>query len=417
MMNTKRTTVYALTMLVLGMVFALASAQDTTTLHVWDYYGSTSPINETTVAVFESENPGVTVKVEALGFAAFFEKLPLALTSGEVPDVVTTGLMWAPQYMAAGAYADLLPLSHGMLNGQPFEAVLPKGMLDAGRVGDAIVGMPFDFDAYAYYYRKDLFDAAGVTEIPTSWDGLAAALADVTDDSQRRSGILVDATWNSWDPVLYAFGGRYLDADGKAVFNSDEAVASLEFLRKLVADGVGIVPAPGEYTSLLTSSQAASFYNGPYMMGVLRTAAPDLSGDWRVASLPIEPEYGTHIGGTHLAIMEGSQNKELAWKFVEFMMRNENQEYLWTVSGAAPGLIPAMEGEVVSQPDPYFGDQITIPVFKQAINDGIPNPTVEAWTQVADVVNKALQQVLLNGADVQTTLDAAVADANKILDN
>lgn len=414
-MNTKRTTVFALTMLVLGMIFAPASAQDTTTLQVWDYYGTTSPINDKTVSAFESENPGVKVQVQALGFAAFFDKLPLALTSGDVPDVVTTGLMWAPQYMAAGAYADLLPLSHGMLNGQPFEAVLPKGMLDAGRVGDEIVGMPFDFDAYAFYYRKDLFDAAGVTEIPTSWDGLAAALAKVTDDSQRRYGMLVDPTWNSWDPVLYAFGGRYLDADGKAVFNSKEAVAALKFLSKLVADGVGIVPAPGEYTSLLTSSQAASFYNGPYMMGVLRTSAPDLKGDWRVASLPTEPAYGTHIGGTHLAIMQGSKHKDVAWKFIEFMMRKENQEYLWAVSGAAPALIPAMDGDVVSQPDPYFGGEITIPIFKQAINDGIPNPTVEAWTQVADVVNKALQQVLLNGDDAQTTLDAAVADANKIL--
>lgn len=415
-MNRVRALSIVVTLVVLALTVGLAAGQDAPiTLKVWDYYGSTSPINATSILAFEAEHPNIKVDVQELGFAAFFEKLPLALTSGDVPDVVTTGLMWAPQYVTSGAYADLLPLSHGMLNGKPLAEVLPKGMLDAARSNGKLYGMPFDFDAYAFYYRKDLFQAAGVDHIPTSWSDLAKALAKVADPAKGRYALVVDPSWNSWDPVLYAFGGRYLDADGNAVFNSPQAVASLTYLKKLVDDQVGIVPAPGEYTSLLSSGQAAAFYNGPYMMGVLKKSAPEQAGDWRVTSLPTEPHYGTHIGGTHLAIMAGSQHKEAAWKFIEFMMRKANQEYLWKVSGAAPALLPAMDGTVVSQPDPYFGGEVTIPVFKQAISDGIPNPTVAEWSQLADVINSALQDVLLNGADVQKSLDAAVAKAQKLL--
>ena len=384
---------------------------------VWDFYGDTTPIKPL-IEKFESENPGIKVKFEEVGWDGFWQKLPIAISSGEVPDVVTTGLMWAPEYKASGAYLDVMPLSEGMINGVPFEEVLPKGSLDAARDGESVYGIPYDFDAYALYYRADLFEEAGITEIPGTWEELAEAFKAVSDPATGRYGVLMSSEWSSWDPYLYAFGGTYLDEDGKAAFNSPEAVASIEFMKQMLDDESALLLTAdtGDTTTLVKSEQAASFINGPYMMGVLRTSAPELSGMWKVAKLPTyDGNFGTHIGGVHLSIMKDAQHPEEAWKFVEFLSRTDNAITIWTSSGAAPAQLEALESAEVTEPDAYFSDQVAISIFKETINEGVPNPTIAEWTQVATIVTDALNEVFIGDADIQTTMDAAAEKANEVM--
>jgi multiple sugar transport system substrate-binding protein len=384
---------------------------------IWDFYGDTTPIKPL-IPLFEKENPGIKVKFEEVGWDGFWQKLPIAISSGEVPDVVTTGLMWAPEYKVSGAYLDVMPLSKGVINGKKFEEVMPKGMLDAARDGDKVYGVPFDFDAYALYYRADLFEAAGIKEIPGTWDDLAKAFKKVSDPAKGVYGGTFDASWNAWDPYLYAFGGQYVDESGKAVFNSPEAVASLKFVQQMIADKSVMFQSAdtGDATTLVKSGQIASFANGPYMMGVLRTSAPELSGKWKVAKLPTQNgKFGTHIGGVHLSIMAKSKHPAEAWKFVEFLARTDSEISVWKTSGAAPAQLDALASADVTAPDPYFSNQAAITIFKETVNAGRPNPTIKEWTKVSTIVSDALAKIFVGNEDVQKTLDAAVAAANKEL--
>lgn len=394
-----------------------AEAVEAVEISVWDFYGDTTPIKPL-IEIFESENPGITVKFEEVGWDGFWQKLPIAISSGDVPDVVTTGLMWAPEYKASGAYLDVMPLSNGMINGVAFEEVLPKGSLDAARDGGSVYGIPYDFDAYALYYRADIFENAGINEVPATWEELAEAFKAVSDPAVGRYGVLMSSEWSSWDPYLYAFGGTYLDKDGKAAFNSPEAVASIKFMKQMLDDESALLLTAdsGDTTTLVKSEQAAAFINGPYMMGVLRTSAPELSGKWKVARLPTyNGNFGTHIGGVHLSIMADAQHPEEAWKFVEFLSRTDNAITIWTSSGAAPAQLEALESAEVTKPDPYFSDQAAISIFKETINQGIPNPTIKEWTQVATIVTESLNEIFIGGADIQMTMDAAVEKANTII--
>ncbi|HYF95346.1 MAG TPA: extracellular solute-binding protein [Symbiobacteriaceae bacterium] len=385
------------------------------TITVWDFYGDSTPIKPL-IPAFEKEFPNIKVKFEAVGWNGFWQKLPIAITNGDVPDVVTTGLMWAPEYKANGAYADLVPLSGGKLNGKPFDEVLPKGSMDAAKDGNKVYGMAYDFDAYAFFYRQDLFEAAGIKEIPQTWEGLAEALKKVSS-APNRYGLIVEPSWNGWDSYLYAWGGAFLDKDGKAALNSPAAVDSLTFMQKMVKDGVATTwtPDTGDLVSLLKSGKAAAFINGPYMMGVLRTAAPEMAGKWRVASLPKSKAFGSHIGGVHLSIMAKAKQPKEAWKFVEFLMRTENQVHVWKSSGAAPALLPALEHADVVKGDPYFGNQAAISIFKEAIKQGTPNPTIAEWTSVAEQIGKAVQEVLVLNKDPKTVLTDYNDKVNKIL--
>jgi len=396
---------------------APAAAGQVVEISVWDFYGDTTPIKPL-IPQFEKENPGIKVKFEEVGWDGFWQKLPIAISSGEVPDVVTTGLMWAPEYKASGAYLDVTPLSGGMINGKKFEEVLPKGSLEAAKDGDKVYGIPYDFDAYALYYRADLFEAAGIKEIPATWDELAAAFKKVSDPAKGVYGTALDAYWNSWDPYLYAFGGQYLDDSGKAAFNSPEAVKSLTFVKKMFDEqsALLITPETGDLTTLVKSGQVASFINGPYMMGVLRTSAPELSGKWKVAKLPTQDgKFGTHIGGVHLSIMAKSKHPQEAWKLVEFLSRTDNAIAVWKTSGAAPAQLEALESAEVTEPDAYFSNQSAITIFKETINAGKPNPTIKEWTKVSTIVTQSLEKIFVGGADIQATLDDGVKQSNDVI--
>ena len=384
---------------------------------IWDFYGDTTPIKPL-IPQFEKENPGIKVKFEEVGWGGFWEKLPVAISSGEVPDVVTTGLMWAPEYKVSGAYLDVMPLSNGMINGKKFEDVLPQGMLEAARDGEKVYGIPFDFDAYALYYRADLFEAAGITEIPDTWDGLAEAFKKVSDPAKGVYGVAFDTSWSSWDPYLYAFGGQYLDDSGSAAFNSPGAVASVNFIQQMLADKSALLQTAdtGDLTTLVKSGQVASFINGPYMMGVLRTSAPELSGKWKVAMLPTQNgTFGTHIGGVHLSIMAQSNHPAEAWKLVEFLNRTDSEIAVWKTSGAAPAQLDALASAEVTAPDPYFSNQAAISIFKDTVSAGRPNPTIKEWTQIATIVSDALSEIYVGNAEVQQTLDGAVEKANELM--
>ena len=394
-----------------------APAGEPVEITIWDFYGDTTPIKPL-LPQFEKENPGIKVKFEEVGWGGFWEKLPVAISSGEVPDVVTTGLMWAPEYKVSGAYLDVMPLSHGMINGKKFEDVLPQGMLEAARDGEKVYGIPFDFDAYALYYRADLFEAAGITEIPNTWDGLAEAFKKVSNPDKGVYGVAIDASWSSWDPYLYAFGGQYLDDSGKAVFNSPDAVASVKFIQQMMSDKSALLQTAdtGDITTLVKSGQIASFINGPYMMGVLRTSAPELSGKWKVAMLPTQDgKFGTHIGGVHLSIMAKSKHPAEAWKLVEFLNRTDSEIAVWKTSGAAPAQLDALASAEVTKPDPYFSNQAAISIFKDTVSAGRPNPTIKEWTQVATIVSDALSKIYVGNEDVQQTLDGAVVKVNEVV--
>lgn len=396
---------------------AAPAAGESVEITVWDFYGDTTPIKPL-LPQFEKENPGIKVTFEEVGWDGFWQKLPVAISSGEVPDVVTTGLMWAPEYKVSGAYLDVMPLSNGMINGKKFEDVLPKGMLDAARDGEKVYGIPFDFDAYALYYRADLFEAAGITEIPDTWEGLAEAFKKVSDPAKGVYGVVFDPSWSSWDPYLYAFGGQYLDESGKAVFNSPSAVESVKFIQQMMADKSALLQTAdtGDIVTLVKSGQVASFINGPYMMGVLRTSAPELSGKWKVAMLPTKAgKFGTHIGGVHLSIMAKSKHPAEAWKLVEFLNRTQSEIAVWKTSGAAPAQLDALASAEVTEPDPYFSNQAAISIFKDTVSAGRPNPTIKEWTKVATIVSESLAKIFVENADIQKTLDDAVAKANEAM--
>jgi multiple sugar transport system substrate-binding protein len=404
---------------------APSASMDTTpvTLTVWDYYGKeVTPFTPDAIAAFQSEYPWITVDRQDLDWDTFIDKFNTAVASGQGPDVATLDMTWIPTLASNEVLADLKPLSGGMLNGRPIADQYAPGPLEAMTYGDAYITAMNDFDAYALYYRSDLFDAKGIA-VPKTWDELRAAAKKIAEDTNgdgKTDTYMYAVRPNTFhfSQFLFQNGGSLLTSDNtKAAFNSPEGVAALEFQKGLIDDGSGLYwsDADGDLPPVLVDERVAMFSDGPYYMGLMKSGVPDQAGKWKVAIAPYAKQPGSYLGGTGLSVPASSAHPDAAWKFIEFFLRPEQQERVFTVTGALPATTAALESPALTGADPYFGGQVPSTVFLEALKTATHFPYVDAWSDIDTIIGENLDAALVGTKDAQAALDAAAAAADALL--
>jgi len=393
-----------------------------TTITVWDYYGTATPFQPEMIAAFEQENPNIKVKYESLDWDAMFEKLSVAMTTGTPPDVATVDMTWVPTWASLGAFADLGPMSGGQVNGVPLNEAFSEGAVEAMTFEGQTVVMLEDFDVYCLYYRADVFEEKGL-EVPTTWAQLVEVGQQLVEDTDGNGvpdrylyGIFPDAF--RWAQFLYENDATILNEDNtQAVFNSPEGVEATQFIVDMVNEyHIAFDIGEEEAITPIKDGRMAMFSDGPYMMGVIKDGAPEMEGMWKVAPHPYSKQPSSYLGGTGLAIPARAANKEAAWTFVEFAMRVDNAIGVYTGSGAAPGLKAALESPEVSAADPYFGGQVTMPLFLQATETAHHFPYVRQWNEMYDIIDDMMGSAMLEQKTVQQALDDAVVEINALLE-
>jgi multiple sugar transport system substrate-binding protein len=384
------------------------------TITVWDYYGEATPIKPL-IEPFQAAHPNIKINYEALDWDTTFEKLNVVLTGGTPPDVVTVDMTWIPGYASLGVFTDLKALSGGTLNGVPWEEAYTPGALSAITFNDQIITALYDFDVYALYYRNDLFEQKGI-KVPTTWDELMTAAKALQEGDNYRYQFLPETFHGSqW---IYENGGSLLNEDNtQVVFNSPEAVEAITFYNSLLTEGGAInwTADQGERIQGIKDGRIAMFSDGPYNMGIMKSAAPEMAGMWRVAVHPYSKQPGSYLGGTGLAIPTGSTQQEAAWEFIQYAMEVENQIGVYTYAGAAPALTAALSSPEVNVEDPYFGGQKAFSVFLEAMGTATHFPYVGSWGDIDTYFSTALEEISLGQKSVQQALDDAATSSQETL--
>ncbi|WP_433512116.1 ABC transporter substrate-binding protein [Nonomuraea sp. CA-143628] len=375
---------------------------DTGTITVWDYYGSSTPIKPV-IAAFERAHPGIKVDYQAYDYETMRQKYATSVAGGTAPDVATLDMTWIPTYAAKHTLSEL----PDTLNGKPIDSQYAKGALDAMRFDDHYVTAMYDFDAYALYYRKDL-----VKTPPRTWAELTQTAATL---KKGKFQVLPDTF--HFAQFLFQAGGD-LVGDGKAAFAGPQGVKALTQLHDLLKRG-GLYwgDDQGDSSGIagIKDGRIAMFLNGPYMMGVLKEGAPDQRGKWAVAPAPIDTRPGSYLGGTGLSIPATSEHKGAAWDFIQFLLQPPQQVKVFTVAGAAPATEVALKDPALAAPDPYFGGQVTFPVFQNALASARHYPYVKQWTEIDKAVTDGVTAALLDKKSPQQALTDAAKEVDDLL--
>lgn len=393
-----------------------------TELVVWDYYGMATPILPL-IPAFEAENPDIKIKYEALDWGTTYEKFGIVMAAGNPPGVVTLDATWLPQFAGMEMLADLSPYAQGKINGVPVEEAFSKGICEALTPGGKLLGGYSDFDVYCLYYRFDLYEEVGAV-VPENWDELVQVNRMLTQDTDGdgqfdQYGYTMFADTFRLAQFLFDNGGQILTEDNtRAAFDSPEGIEAFQFFTDMVIKHGTAINWTVEWGQLIQGIKGgtfAMFSDGPYMMGVIKEGAPEMDGKWRVAPHPKGIQRGSYLGGTVLGVPANFEKKDVAWKYIEFMLREENQVIGYEASGAAPGLLAALENSEVSKPDPYFGYQNTLPVFKEALKTAVHYPYVKQWGEIDGVIATALEYIFTGVKTVEQSVRDAAAQVNTIL--
>ena len=92
------------------------------------------------------------------------------------------------------------------------------------------------------YYRKSLFQKAGIDKVPTTVDELIAAAKKLTSGNMKGIYIGPDGGVSALSYIAgWAAGGDFISSDNKIVFNTDRMAAAYEKLHELNVSG-GVLP-------------------------------------------------------------------------------------------------------------------------------------------------------------------------------
>jgi len=167
--------------LMLGV--STASAEKLT---LWTLNFSSAASNDALAKIaagFEAANPGNTVEIVTRGVDDHKTALRVAAGSDRGPDIYFSwaGLGLGGEYIKAGLS---LPLDKYYQQYKWDDELVPVAASFSKLYPGGRQGVPFTFKGEALYYNKTLFNQAGVTVEPTSYDELVAAA-----DKLKAAGI------------------------------------------------------------------------------------------------------------------------------------------------------------------------------------------------------------------------------------
>ena len=370
----------------------------------WDTSDPTNeaPAFKELIKKFNEEYPNVKINYESVPFAEAQNKFKTAAASGSgAPDILRAEVAWVPEFASLGyLYA---------LDGTPLleeqDDFLPTPM--SSNVFDGkTYGVPQVTDTLALMYNKKLFEEAGIDAAPTTWDEVSDAAAKLK--KVGADGIYINSGGYFTLPFIYGEGGDLVDTEAQEiVVNSPEAVAGIQEAQDLVKSGAAVKPVAndpyGTMMTLFKEGKVGMIINGPWEVANI-DGDPNFGGFDNLGVAPVpagSAQSGAPVGGHNYVIYEGMDEAkaEAAIAFVKFMNSAESQAFLADKLGLLPTRKSAYEIDKVKS-------NAIIAAFQPALESALPRPWIPEGGQFFAPLDEMATKVLIQGADVEQSLDA-----------
>ncbi|MFJ5232698.1 extracellular solute-binding protein [Kitasatospora sp. NPDC088391] len=287
---------------------------------------------------------GAEVDVQWQTWTNYTTKLDTALLSGNAPDALELGNTQAAKYIEAGSFVDLTSVKGQFDNSDKWLDSLAA----SGQSGDGskTYAVPYYAGARVLIYRKDLFEAAGVAQAPTTLEELKAALTKVKAANASVPGFsalyLPGKNWYS--AVSFGASGFGVkgviakkDGDKWAGTLSDpkfvEGINTWNDLQKNFSTGGTTVDESTQDALMAKGNIAAIIGNGWEVGSVVdpKTGDPSLKDKLATIALPgtaAGQPTPAFLGGSDLAVPAKAANAGLGATFLQIYTNTAQQTAL-----------------------------------------------------------------------------------------
>ncbi|MBB6678483.1 sugar ABC transporter substrate-binding protein [Cohnella lubricantis] len=390
------------------------SANEPVTLEFWtialqpkfnDYFNAL-------FADYAKTHPNVTIDWKDYPLDAIQSKLLATAAGGDAPDVVNLNTEFANQLASKGALADLGSLISEETKSAYFDGIFNSTVFD---------GKPYAFPWYTgtqvLYMNKSLVEKAGLD--PANPPKTKEELYEWGRQIKEKTGAAGYATQFSANhfpsediPILN-------EDRTAAAFNSDAGVAVIQNLKDLVDEGI-ILKDDANFDKQIqyyASEQVAFELSGPTFINFIKTAAEDVYNNTIAVPLPTGKGDLRYSNSMNIVVPKGSSHPQEAADFAAFLTNADNQTAFSKIANTLPSTKKSIEDPFFTQSDNTLEAQAKI-ASAQSLDKaqeyflGVPNAS-----DINTAINRKLQEIILNGADVKSSLDAAAAEVNDVLKN
>ncbi len=355
---------------------------------------------------FEAANPGTKVEVTAIPWDAAHDKFTTAITAGKTPDAAMVGTTWMGEFAGLGAL-DPTPPSID-------KSVFFDGAQKTTEVGGTSYGIPWYVETRLVYYRKDLAAKAGITTPPTDQAGLKTMAKAMQDKAGATWGMGFQAggkgSWQSIMPFAWS-NGATLTKDGGKAYNLDtpEVLDAVKYYQSYFTDGISDKAAPAAPTTEpdFVSGKVPMFISGPWeMSAVEKLGGPGFKDKYGVMQVPGKSS-SSFVGGSNFAVFKNSQNRDSAWKFVQWLADPKVQTAWYKSSTDLPSVTSAWS-------DPALASDDKLSVFGAQLKTAQSPPSFATWEQVISGFDTEMEKVTKSGADPAAALKQTQSQAESI---
>jgi multiple sugar transport system substrate-binding protein len=423
----------------LGMPAVLrhAAAQDQVKLVLLTHWGAQpqkDPLDQI-IAEYTQANPNVSIEHQTVDFAQLLNRITTGQLGGEAPDMYHFYNLWLPEFVNSQLIAtppdDVL---------SDIQSGYAEGTIGGASYNDQVWGYPTEVNVWQLLYNKQMFDAAGITAAPETWDEFKDAATKLTQkDASGKvtvAGMLYFHSWDSgvvhpWTSLLWSNGGTYVSDDHtKAEFNSDKGLQTLQLQMDMLADGSAMTGLDAD--NIFHAGQAAMAIMANFTGASLREGMQ--GGIENVGVAPIPHTEGNQSVGLQYEWLWGvsntSQHAEEAWKFLTWLnsprqgggspaaggatpaaggASSPMGDFLTSALNAIPGRTSDQEAHRDVVEDPFVGP------FVEALKTSRSEPLIPGAQEIKTTLQTQIEAAWFGQKEPQAALDEAADAADRIL--
>lgn len=312
------------------------------------------------VNAYTAKNPDVKIDVQRMP-GDYNRAVVENYIAGTLPDIIYTKDDTAAYFSAEGVFEQL-------------DSYIERDSLDLNIYYESILNiarplmdnkmyfMPRDYNKVTTFINVDMFNAAGI-DIPSddwTWDDfldICNQFRVKMDENYNTSAglsthsypIYANVGWKAvYYPVIKGFDGQIFNQNGS--FALTENSQGILELKALVDNRYEIDPNNANYDIFLSGQAAMRFGSRPTVSSCIQNG---IKVDF--VAFPELPHPVVGMGCTGYAVTKKSNNKELAWDFLKFVISEEGQTAFSQTGDCVPMIIDMKnDTEWRSKPSPIL---------------------------------------------------------------
>ena len=296
----------------------------------------------------------------------------------------------------------------------PIQPLLAEGALEnylpmtlaAATYKDTLYQLPLYFETLLFMYNRRYMQD---DEVPTTTDELLTYMENNTGRGrygfvEQHSTAYYSAAW------IHGFSGSIIDDSGVPFPDAQAVKDALNYHSKFVA----LMPGETEYNTVNTlflEGKADATIGGPWMVPSARAAEIDLG----IAPMPIVDSTGkalapySGVQGIHVLNFAAEQKADAVKNLLAVLTDPTIGIDLALASGCAPANSLCYDDERVANDELVQSMRTTAEI-------AVPMPNIPEMDVMWTVVGNLLTDVNLSGKDINESFDAALKQANQLID-